>query len=142
MTGSRAADPAPQKPADGAGRKPAHEQRRHPRIRIGSSLYGYGVEGDVSVTIRDVSQGGFALESPVPFAVGAEQTFLFTSADGQETLVRCQCRHARMTTSAAGAAVCVAGFEFLPQPEENLKVVLETIRRFTRPKPDGGSSSS
>lgn len=113
-----------------------HEQRRFPRIRVTSSLHGYSVDLDVSITIRDVSQGGFSLEGPVPYQVGAEQTFLFTSGDGVETLVRCQCRHSRMTTSAAGVALYVAGFEFLPQPEDNLKLIVETIERLMKIRPD------
>jgi hypothetical protein len=134
----------PQRPPAPAAAQPtpsAHgpEQRRFPRVRVVSSLYGYSVELDLSVTIRDVSLGGFAIESPIPFPVGAEQTFLITTSDSQETLVRCVCRHARKTTSAQGAAACIAGFEFLPQADDNLKLIADTVSRLIKTMADSGT---
>ena len=128
--------PAPTAPAPAKSPSPPSRnlspapvnRRRMPRLRVMSTLYGYGVELDLKVTIREVSLGGFSVESPIPFPIGAEQTFLVTTADGRETMVRCKCRHSH-TTDSQGATVCVAGFEFLPQPAENLRIIAETIER-------------
>jgi hypothetical protein len=117
-----------------------HEQRRFPRVRVMSSLHGYGVELDRNVTILEVSRGGFSLESPSEFAVGVEQTFLFTTNDGDETLVRCQCRHSHAKAAMGGTQTYVAGFEFLPQPEENLRIIVETIDRLMKSLSDTGGT--
>lgn len=118
------------------------ERRRAPRVKAVSLLHGYWIELDMPVRVLDISLGGFAVESPIPFPTGSEQTFLFSTGDGRETLVRCQCRNVR-TTEVDGATISVAGFEFLPQPEENLQVVAETVRRAALaqhdPKPRPGS---
>jgi hypothetical protein len=104
------------------------ERRRSPRVKAVSLLHGYWVELDMPVRVLDISLGGFAVESPIPFPTGSEQTFLFSTGDGRETLVRCQCRNVR-TAEANGATISVAGFQFLPQPEEDLRVVIEAVRR-------------
>ena len=92
-----------------------------------SLLHGYWIELDLAVIIQEISLGGFSVESSKPFEVGSDQTFLFTASDGRETMVACTCRHARLSF-AKGPAVCVAGFEFLPQPSENLQIIVDTVR--------------
>ena len=109
--------------------KPA-ERRRFPRVKIMSRLRGYWVELDVTVTVRDASLGGFSVLSPSPFPVGSEQSFLFSTADGRETLAFVQCRHCTPLASGGGVAY-VAGFEFLPQPADNLALVVETLQAIT-----------
>ena len=105
------------------------ERRKLPRVRVLSALHGYGVEVEAAVNVRDVSLGGFACESHIVFTTGTEHTFLFTTSDGRETMVRCQCRHARSTKMADGSATCVAGFLFLPDQEANLQVLIEVYRK-------------
>lgn len=103
------------------------ERRRFPRFKVTSMIHGHWVELDLPVTIRDVSLGGFSVESPIAFPVGSDQTFLFSAADGRQTQAWCRCRHAR-ATRVNGAPMCVAGFEFLPQPEEQLRIIIDTVR--------------
>ena len=104
------------------------ERRNFPRVKVMSMLHGYWVELDMPVTIREVSLGGFSVESAIPFPVGFDHTFLFSAADGRETLIRACCRHARMEETGRGT-ICVAGFEFLPQPEEHLRIVVDAVRQ-------------
>lgn len=104
------------------------ERRRLPRVRVLNALHGYGVEANARVTVKDVSLGGFAAESTVAFDPGSEHTFLFTTADDRETMVRCECRHAR-TTEISGVTTCVAGFQFLPDQEENLRIIVDVFQR-------------
>jgi hypothetical protein len=118
-------------PPDGQSaprRRSLADRRDSPRIAALSAIDGYGVELDAKVVVREISLGGFSIESPVPFVEGSEHTFLFSTPDGRETLAQCQCRHAHMT-EVRGKTVCIAGFQFLPQPAENLKVIVETIER-------------
>ena len=107
------------------------ERRRFPRVRVLSALAGYDVDGEASVNIVEISIGGFSLESGVMFVVGSEQTFLFSTGEGAETMVRCVCRHAR-PARVKGEAGCIAGFEFLPGQESSLKVVVEVYERLRR----------
>ena len=93
-----------------------------------SLLHGYWVELDMPVRVIDISMGGFAVESPIPYPVGSEQTFLFSTGDGGETLVRCECRNSR-SAEVEGKSVCIVGFQFLPQPEEDLQILADTVKR-------------
>jgi len=104
------------------------ERRNDPRVKAMSLLHGYWVELDMPVRVIDISLGGFAVESPIPFPIGSEQTFLFSTGDGGETLVRCECRNSR-TTEVAGKTACIVGFKFLPQPEEDLQILADTVQR-------------
>ena len=100
-----------------------------------SALEGYGVELDAKVTVREVSLGGFSVESPVAFSVGSEQTFLFSTPDSRETMVRCVCRHTR-ATGTTGTTLCVAGFEFLPNQDANLQIIVNLYDRLRRRRPE------
>jgi hypothetical protein len=62
-----------------ATKQPARrERRRGPRTR----LYGFSalnVTAEVSVIVRDVGPESFAVESPIPFDIGTELEFQFSS---------------------------------------------------------------
>ncbi len=100
-------------------------------MRVLSALEAYGVDVNVKVVVREVSPGGFSVASPVPFAVGEEQTLLFSAADGSETMVRCTCRHSR-TLESGGAMTCVAGFQFLPGQDASLKIIIDLYAQLRR----------
>ena len=104
------------------------ERRRFPRVAVMSRLRGYWVEFDVTVTVRDVSLGGFSVLSPVPFPIGSEQSFLFSTVDGRETLALVECRHCAPAAATGGPLVYLAGLQFQPQPEENLSLIVETLQ--------------
>lgn len=113
----------------GAQPKGGVERRRVPRVRVLSALQSYGVDIETSVSVRDVSPGGFGVESPIAFTLGSEHTFLFATADGREAMVRCQCRHVRQSQSGAGTDKFVAGFEFLPGQQDSLEIIVEVYQR-------------
>jgi hypothetical protein len=104
-----------------------HDRRRNPRVHLLSELYGCVVALDLPVLIRDASRGGFSVESACPFPVGSEHTFRFQNLTGGTTNVVAICRHTAPLQRAHGAPRYSAGFEFLPQPAENLTRVLATI---------------
>src|SRR5262245_42096021 len=87
--GGRGEPSAPEQPkpvrSRPAAERPGPERRKLARIRVLSALQGYGVELDTKVIVREVSPGGFSVESPLAFAVGMDYTFLFSTADGTET---------------------------------------------------------
>jgi hypothetical protein len=122
-SGSPSGSPARQ----GAQRSGA-ERRRHTRVRVLSALDGYEVELDTKVSIEEISVGGFSAESPLVFAVGSAQTFLFSTGAGIETMVQCVCRHVKLMDGTGGVK-CVAGFEFLPNQEDSLQVIVDLHQR-------------
>ena len=108
------------------------ERRRLQRVNVLSALTGYDVDAEASVSIMEISRGGFSLEGRVTFVVGSEHTFLFSAGDA-ETMVRCVCRHAR-PARVKGESGCIAGFEFLPGQESSLELIIEVFERLRRRK--------
>jgi len=123
----------PPKPAASTP-KSGIERRRLPRVRVLSTLHGYEVELDAKVAVQEISTGGFSAESPVEFKPGTEHTFLFSRDDGEETMVRCECRHIR-PASRPGSTGYVAGFRFLLNQDENLKILIDLYRRLRQKYP-------
>ena len=105
------------------------ERRKNPRVELLSDLYGCVVALDLPVLVRDASRGGFRIESVCPFPVGSEHSFRFQAIGGRPTTIVAVCRHIhRVNPSNHGRAPrYAAGFEFLPQPAENLRRVLTLI---------------
>jgi hypothetical protein len=64
--------------------KPLIERRRSSRIRIFGDLHGRIVTTDALVVLRDISRGGFAIESAQAFAEGAEHTIELTAPTGRQ----------------------------------------------------------
>ena len=95
-----------------------------------SRLRGYWVELDLAVTVREASLGGFSVVSPAPFPVGSQQSFLFSTVDGRETLAFVECRHCAAYPNL-GRTAYIAGFEFQPQPKDNLALVIEVLQEIT-----------
>ena len=60
------------------------ERRQSSRIRIFGDLHGRVVQMDVLVILRDISTGGFAIESPQMFQAGAEHTVELTAPTGKQ----------------------------------------------------------
>ena len=111
------------------------ERRKNPRVQLLSDLYGCVVPLDLPVLVRDVSRGGFRIESECPFPVGSEHSFRFQTG-GRPTTVVALCRDIeRVNYSSHGrsnrAPQYVAGFEFQPQPAENLRRVLTLMAEAT-----------
>ncbi len=68
---------------------------------------------DVPLTIRDLSEGGFSTESPVPFPPGSHHHFRFTTAAGAEVSLDAVAVHCRLASAGPdGHHSYVTGFEF------------------------------
>jgi len=92
--------------------------------------------GAVAFEVRDASRGGFRIESECPFPVGSEHSFRFQADGDRPTTIVAVCRHIqRVDLSKQGhsnhAPRYAAGFEFLPQPAENLRRVLALMAEAT-----------
>jgi hypothetical protein len=91
----------------------ASSRRRSPRAPVVVEIQGREVALDIAVRVRDVGLGGFAVESPLPFATGSKHTFQFWSSDGRTTMTTAECRHCTAEPPRHGQAVYVAGFAFI-----------------------------
>ena len=76
-------------------------------------LHGQLVPMNLPLDVRDLSSGGFAVESSVSFPVGAVHRFRFITRTGAEVLVRATARHCRPVDSVDGAPRFLAGFSFI-----------------------------
>jgi hypothetical protein len=111
------------------------ERRKNPRVQLLSDLYGCVVALDLPVLVRDASRGGFRIESECPFPVGSEHSFRFQTG-GRPTTIVAVCRHIQRVNlsnqrRSNRAPRYAAGFEFMPQPAENLRRVLTLMAAAT-----------
>ena len=93
--------------------EPSLSQRRAPRIEVMGQLHGQLVPMNVPLDVRDLSSGGFAVESTVSFPVGAVHRFRFITKTGAEVIVRASARHCRPVETPDGSARFLAGFAFI-----------------------------
>jgi hypothetical protein len=102
------------------------DRRRSPRVGLVTDQHGPLVSVDVIVVVREASSGGFSVESQLPFPVGSQHAFRFQNQSGQAATVRAVCRHC-MRINRSDTSSYIAGFEFVAQPAENLRLIIETV---------------
>jgi hypothetical protein len=104
------------------------ERRKAARVPVGAHVTAH-VEADAqSVTLRDISLGGFLLESTQPFHVDAIHQFRIATATGWETVVTARSVHCRQ---AAGSSVYLTGFAFVdptgPEAERRIHQLIDKV---------------
>lgn len=93
--------------------RPSRSRRRFPRIEVLGLVDGRRVPLDVRLTVRDLGQGGFSIESPMPFPPGSYHPFrLTTAADDQLTLTATVVHCRLASASADGQFTYISGLEF------------------------------
>lgn len=102
----------------GSGRDRASgaERRQSPRIEILGQLDGFLMSVDTGVTILDLSEGGFGVESSVALPEGELHECRFSLRDGISVILLARVVHCRPKKGKKGATRYLAGFEFLEQP--------------------------
>jgi hypothetical protein len=106
------------------------DRRRFPRLEALGRVDGCLLPAEAPLIVRDVSRGGFATESGIPFTPGAPYAFRFTTTDAQVfelTAVAVHCRLGHV--SSDGRQAFVTGFEFLPSHTNTraVEALLETL---------------
>jgi PilZ domain-containing protein len=76
----------------------------------------------VPITLLNLSTGGFLMQSPVPFAVGAIDEFRFASDGAADVIVSARVAHATMVVRDDGP-VHVIGVRFVDLDEEQRKAI-------------------
>lgn len=89
------------------------DRRRSPRIELLGRLHGHSVSLDLSVNVREISLGGMAIETPVPFPVGAVHAFRLTLGDDSTVELTGRVMHCRNASPGDAAPVYVSGIQFV-----------------------------
>ena len=101
--------------------------RRATRIEVMGQLHGQLVPMNLPLDVRDLSNGGFAVECSVSFPIGAVHRFRFITRTGAEVLVRATARHCRPVESQDGSARFLAGFSFLLDPNGETEAAIDLM---------------
>ena len=115
-------------PGSGSSPNPA-EQRRTPRINVRNRLSGYIVSLDRDVVVRDISLGGFSIESETELPTGVHVVRL-QEGDRWSVTVTAASRHHRVAPAPGGRVRHVMGFEYedqSPDTQQTIRVLFERL---------------
>jgi len=108
------------------------ERRRSARVEILGRLHGHDVSLDVPVTVREISLGGMAIETPFSFSPGAMQEFRLTLGDGAYVVLRGLAKHCRSLGASGSTLAYLTGFQFVDEdPPEGSSTVEDLIHRIS-----------
>ena len=98
------------------------DRRTNPRIELLGEINGQVMPFAMPVVLLDLSSGGFAISSPVPFARHAEYTFKF-SGTRPHGPIRAKDVHCLRVSHGTTDVSYVAGFSFVFHKPEDQGVV-------------------
>ena len=110
--------------------KPRIERRQSSRIRIFGDLHGRVVHVDVLVILRDISAGGFAIESPQMFQAGAEHTVELTAPTGKQFVAAAAVRQCVRQVDSEDVLPYLASFVFADSARQNPGAIEAFIAQF------------
>jgi len=90
-----------------------HSRRAHPRVEVMGQLYGQPETGRAPLSVRNISAGGFAIESPVAYQLGSQHLFRFTTIGNEVVFLNARAIHAHRVDHEAGPPFFVVGFSFV-----------------------------
>ena len=109
------------------GRSTIPMRRRSPRVEVLGTLHGQIVAMDIPLVVRNISAGGFGIESQVAFPVGAQHRFRFTAETGLRVVLSAEARHCDPVAMSDGVTRYRAGFEFVQVPGGETGKAVETL---------------
>jgi hypothetical protein len=105
------------------------EQRRTPRIDVRHRLRGTLVSLDRRVVVRDISLGGFSVETEDVLPDGLHIVRL-QEGDRWSVTVTAASRHRRITRTPQGGECHITGFEYEdqnPDTQQTIRVLFERL---------------
>jgi hypothetical protein len=102
------------------------DRRRSPRIELLGRVQGRSVTLDAPVTVREISLGGMAIETPAPFEAAAVHAFRLTMGDGSTVELVGRVMHSRPATSGR-ADRFVTGVQFVDADSPDGSAAAEEI---------------
>ena len=109
--------------------------RRTPRIDVRRRLAGHLVTLDRRVVVRDISLGGFSVESDEELPAGVHIVRLH-EGDRWSVTVTADSRHRQATRSPDGVMTHVMGFEYKDQPPETQHTLRVLFERLAADQPE------
>lgn len=116
------------------------ERRRYPRVELLGQVTGQPLTFDSPVVVKDLSIGGFSIETSIPLRPGETHEFRFALGDSISIIVLATVKHQR-TAAGRVPGRYVVGLEFLDKSGEAKAGRSVLIKRITgrsqkpRPKP-------
>lgn len=111
-----------------------HEQRRTPRINVRNRLTGKLVSMDLPVIVRDISLGGFSVETDAPLPGGVHVVRL-QEDDRWSVTVTAASRHTRSIRRSDGGARHIMGFEYEDQSADTQQTIRVLFERLAADQP-------
>ncbi|HUL74588.1 MAG TPA: PilZ domain-containing protein [Vicinamibacterales bacterium] len=93
------------------------DRRRALRLEVLNRLHARAITHDRPVIVREISLGGFSIESPLSFSPGSEHQFEFGIDGGVPVTLKARAAHCRRLPGAADVATYIAGFAFVDQSD-------------------------
>ena len=120
------------------------ERRKHPRVPITGQITGQLLSSDQDVIVRDLSIGGFLIESRDAFLEDSVHEFRLATPGGKvETRLKARSVYSHQRRVVGGPPSYLTGFEFVePRGREAQARVLELISQVTSVITSRESSSS
>jgi hypothetical protein len=106
------------------------DRRRHPRVSVLNLPDGQALSVQGPFVLRDLSDGGLAIESKVAFANGSRHRFRISGARGLSVAVDAIAMHSMRMMAPGGVMRYMTGFAFsdqTPDQRERITVLLEEL---------------
>jgi hypothetical protein len=89
------------------------DRRKSPRTEVLGQMQTEVLSSPMSAIVREISAGGFSLETSVPPPSGVHR-FRFRFEDQTPVEISAESVHSARVTLSGGTTIFVSGFEFLP----------------------------
>ena len=106
------------------------ERRRYPRVELLGQVTGQPLTFDSPVVVRDLSIGGFSIETSIPLRPGETHEFRFALGDSISIIVLATVKHQRTAAGRVPGRYLV-GLEFLDKSGEAKAGRSVLIKRIT-----------
>ena len=94
------------------------DRRRAPRVQLLGRLHGHSVSLDLPVRVVEISLGGMAIETAVPFPIGAVHMFSLTLGDDSTVELTGRVMHCRNGAPAGESPLYTTGLQFIDDGDE------------------------
>jgi hypothetical protein len=98
-------------------------RRMAPRLEVEAILNGRLAKGNLRMSVHDLGFGGFAVESPIAFAVGSRHEFRFVGPDEIAVSIRAETVYSRAVGLRDGMDHVLTGFKYILETEDAERAV-------------------
>jgi len=105
----------------------ANERRRTPRLQVYGAIEVQLHSIDAPVTLRDVSLGGFSIESELPIMPDAVHRVRFVLDDSAEIELSARSSHCRRGRTSRARAQYITGFSFIVSASGGSRQAVELL---------------